>query len=99
MALLRGPVGRAMNIPQFTNPHCLHEHQTVTVSRSTLFPRSHHSVVDDDKLAELDELLKASLGDLELSRTRKRKRQTSTIEEQPSLIEASEPARKSSAPC
>ena len=88
-----------MNIPRFTNPHCSHEHQTVTVSRSTLFPQSHHSVVDGDKLAELNELLKANLGGLEVSRTRKRKRHTSTVEEQPSLIETSEPTRKSSAPC
>jgi len=49
-------------------------------------------VVDGDKLAELDELLKANLGDSEVSRTRKRKRHTSIVEEQASLIETSEPA-------
>ena len=88
-----------MNTPRFTNPHCSHEQQTVTVSRSTLFPQSHHSVVDDDKLAELDELLKANLGGLKVSRTRKRKRHTSSVEEQPPLIQTPGPARKSSAPC
>ncbi|KAI0300764.1 hypothetical protein BC826DRAFT_990298 [Russula brevipes] len=65
-----------MNVPRFTNPHCSHEQQTVTVSRATLFPQSPHFVANDDKLAELDSILKTNL---DLSHTRKRKRRTSSI--------------------
>ncbi len=83
-----------MNIPRFTNPHCSHEQQTVTVSRTTLFPQSHEFVMDDDKLAELDELVKANLGGFQLSHTRKRKKHTSSVQEQSSLNGTLEPARE-----
>jgi hypothetical protein len=87
--------GRPMNIPRFTNPHCSHEQQNVTVSRTTLFPQSHEFVMDNDKRAELDELVKANLGGFQqLSHTRKRKKHTSSVQEQSSLNGALEPARE-----
>ena len=50
--------------------------------------------MDDDKLAELDELVKANLGGFQLSHTRKRKKHTSSVQEQLSLNGTLEPARE-----
>jgi hypothetical protein len=83
-----------MNIPPFTNPHCSHEQHTVIVSRATLFSQSHQFAADNDKLAELDELLQANLGSFQVSHTRKRKKHTGSVEEKLSSVEAVEPARK-----
>jgi hypothetical protein len=89
-----------MNIPPFTNSHSLYEKQTVTVDRATLFPQSTRLVVDDGKLTQLDELLRANLGDADVSNPRKRRKHTHTSSEkdQSALHEALEPARKSGAP-
>lgn len=73
---------------------CSHEEQTVTVSRATLFPEGAHFTADGNRLAELNELLGASLEGFEVSQTRKRKKCTGSAE-QSALFERTEPARKS----
>ena len=83
-----------MNIPPFTNSHSLYEYQTVAVDRETLFPQCAHLVVDDDKLKQLDEHVKANL-DVDVSHTRKRRRRSSPGNEQSTLHKVLEPARKS----
>lgn len=80
-----------MNIPPFTNSY---EQQTVAVDRATLFPQSTRPVVDDDKLKQLDELLKANL-DVDVSHSRKRRKRSSSAKGQSTLHETLEPARKS----
>lgn len=82
-----------MDIPPFTNSRSLCEEQTVAVDRATLFPQSTRPVVDDDKLKQLDELLKASL-DVDVSHARKRRRRSSSEKGQSTLQETLEPARK-----
>jgi hypothetical protein len=84
-----------MNIPQFITPHFLREQQTKIVSRATLFSEDAHFAADRDKLAELDELLKASLGSFELSQPQNRKKFTGSIEEETVLNKNVEPARMS----
>jgi hypothetical protein len=84
-----------MNIPQPITPHFLREQQTKIVSRATIFSENANFAADRDKLAELDELLKASLGDFELSQTQTRKKFTDSIEEESVSHEKVEPARKS----
>lgn len=84
-----------MNIPPFTNSHSLYEQQTATVDRATLLPQSTHIVVDDGKLTQLDELVRANLGDLDVSHTRKRRKHTNSGEGQSAFHEVLEPARKS----
>jgi hypothetical protein len=81
-----------MNIPPFTNSHSLYEQQTVTVDRATLFPQSTRLVVDDDKLTQLDKLLRANLSDPD---ARKRRKHTSMGMEQSA---SHEPARESGPP-
>jgi hypothetical protein len=78
-----------MNIPR-----CSHEEQTVIVSRATLFPEGARFTADGDRLAELNELLGASLEGFEVSQTRKRKKCTGSVE-QSALFERIEPACKS----
>lgn len=85
-----------MNIPPFTNSHSLYERQTVTVDRATVLPQNTRIAVDDGKLTQLDELVRANLGDLDVSNTRKRRKHTSSGEGQSAFHEALEPARKSS---
>jgi hypothetical protein len=87
-----------MNILPFTNSHSLYEHQTATVDRATLFPQSTRPVVDDDKRKRLDELLRANLGDVDVSHARKRRKHSSLGNGQSTLHEAPEPARKSGPP-
>ena len=87
-----------MNIPPFTNSHSLYEQQTVIVDRATLFPQSTCLVVDDDKLTQLDELLKANLGGLDVPDTRKQRKHTGSGEGQSALHETFDPARKSGSP-
>ena len=82
-----------MNILPFTNSHSLYEHQTVAVDRETLFPQCTHLVVDNDKLKQLDEHVKANL-DVDVSHTRKRRRPTSSGNGQSALHKVPEPARK-----
>ncbi|KAI9460363.1 hypothetical protein F5148DRAFT_1216856, partial [Russula earlei] len=83
-----------MNIPRFTNPHSIHDQHIVTTSRANVFPQRPRFVVDDDKLAVLDELLKQTTGSLEAShvRMRKRKRHTNAMEGQSTSHTAYEPA-------
>jgi hypothetical protein len=81
-----------MNIPPFTNSY---EQQTVAVDRATLFPQSTRPVVDDDKLKQLDELLKANL-DVDVSHARKRRKRSSSAKGHSTLHE---PARKSGPIC
>ncbi len=83
-----------MNIPPFTNSHSLYEQQIVAVDRATLFPSSVRPVVDDGKLKQLDGLLRANLGDVDVSHARKRRKHSSPGKEQSTLHEAHEPARK-----
>lgn len=73
------------------------QQQTVTVSRATLFPRGSQFVADDDKLTELDNLIRSNLGGLEATDTRKRKR-NSSVEGQSALHAALESARESGLP-
>jgi hypothetical protein len=80
---------KMMDIPPFTNSQ-----QTVTVDRASLFPQSTRPEVDDDKLKQLDELLKAHL-DVDVSHARKRRKRSSSGNGQSTLHEAFEPARKS----
>jgi len=87
-----------MNIPPFTNSLSLYEQQTGTVDRATLFPHSTRPVVDDDKLKQLDELLKANL-DIDVSHARKRRKRSSSEKGQSTLHEVLEPARKSGPIC
>lgn len=82
-----------MNILPFAN-----EQQTAPVDRATLFPQSTRPVVDDDKLKQLDELLKANL-DVDVSRARKRRRRSSSAEGQSTLHKVLQPARKSGPIC
>ncbi len=85
-----------MNIPPFTNSQ-----QTVAVDRATLFPQSTRPVVDDDKLKQLDELVKANL-DVDVPHARKRRKRSSSGKGQSTLHEgdeAFEPARKSGPSC
>ena len=88
-----------MNIPPFTNSHSLYEQQTVTVDRATLFPQSTCLVVNDGELTQLGELVRANLGDVDVSNTRKRRKHTNLGEGQSALHEALEPARKPGPPC
>ena len=76
-----------MDVPPFTNSQ-----QTVTVDRATLFPQSIRPVVDDDKLNQLDELLKANL-DVDVFPAPKRRKRSSSAKI--TLQEPLEPARKS----
>jgi hypothetical protein len=88
-----------MDIPPFTNSHSSYELQTVAVDRATLFPQSARTVVDDDKLKRLDELLKANL-DVDVSHARKRRKRSASSEKGPSTLhETLEPARKSIYDC
>jgi hypothetical protein len=88
-----------MNIPPFTNSHSLYEQQTATVDRATLFPQSTCLVANDGELAQLDELVRANLGDLDVSNTRKRRKHTNSGEGQSALHETHEPTRKPGLPC
>jgi hypothetical protein len=81
-----------------TNSHPLYEQQTVAVDRATLFPQVTRPVVDDDKLKQLDELLKANL-DVDVSHARKRRKRSSSANGQSTLHETLEPARKSGPIC
>jgi hypothetical protein len=87
-----------MNIPPFTNSHSLYEQQTVSVDRATVFPQSTRLVVDDDKLTQLDELLRANLGDLDVPNTRKRRKHNSSGEGHSALDEELQSARESGLP-
>lgn len=78
-----------MDIPPFTT----NSQQTVAVDRATLFPQSTRSVVDDDRLKQLDELLKANL-DVDVSHARKRRKRSSSAKGQSTLHETLGPARK-----
>ncbi|KAI0255079.1 hypothetical protein BJV78DRAFT_1181125 [Lactifluus subvellereus] len=69
-----------------------HEEQMAIVSRATLFSEGACFTADGDKLAELDELLKASFGGFEVSQTRKREKCTGSVEGQSVLFERPEPA-------
>jgi hypothetical protein len=84
--------------PPFTNSHSIYEQQTVAVDRATLFPQGTRPVVDDDKLKQLDELLKANL-DVDVSHARKRRKRSSSEKGQSTLHETLEPARKSGPIC
>jgi hypothetical protein len=88
----------AMNIPPFTSSHSLFEQQTVAVDRATLFPQSTRPVVDDDKLKQLNELVKANL-DVDVPHARKRRKLSSSGKRQSTLQESLEPARKSGPIC
>jgi hypothetical protein len=55
-----------------TNSHCSPEQQTEIVSRADIFSEGAHFTADSDKLAKLDELLKASFGSFDVLQTRKR---------------------------
>ncbi|KAF8486179.1 hypothetical protein DFH94DRAFT_711212 [Russula ochroleuca] len=81
-----------MNIQPFTNSHSLYEQQTVSVDRATVFPQSTRPVVDDDKLTQLDELLRANVGDLDVPSTRKRRKHISSGKGQSTLQETLDPA-------
>ena len=72
--------------------------QTVTVSRSTLFPGDGHFTPDGEVLARLEELLKAGF-DLGFSPTRKRKKRTHSVGGRPESIEKIENTRKSMIRC
>ena len=87
-----------MNIPPFTNSHSLYEQQTVSVDRATVFPQSTRLVVDDDKLMQLDDLLRANLGDLDMPNTRKRRKHISSGEGHSELHETPQSARESGPP-
>ena len=87
-----------MDIPPFTNSHSLYGQQTVAVDRATLFPQSARPVVDDEKLKQLDELLRADL-DVDVSHARKRRKRSSSEKGESTLHETLEPARKSSPIC
>jgi hypothetical protein len=87
-----------MNIQPFTNSHSLYEQQTVSVDRATVFPQSTRPVVDDDKLTQLDELLRANVGDLDVPSTRKRRKHISSGKGQSTLQETLDPARKDNPP-
>lgn len=84
-----------MSIPPFTN-----EQQTVPVDRATLFPQSTRPVVDNDndKLKQLDDLLKANF-DVNVSHPPKRRKRPTSEQGQPTLHELLEPARKSGPIC
>jgi hypothetical protein len=88
-----------MNIPPFTNTnsHSSYEQQTIPVDRAALFPQSTRPAVDDDKLKQLDELLKANL-DIDVSHAQKRRKRSSSGKGQSTLHKAFEPARKSFGP-
>jgi hypothetical protein len=60
-----------MNIARFTNSHCSPEQQTEIVSRANIFSEGALFTADSDKLAELDEILKANLGSFDVLQTRK----------------------------
>ncbi|KAI0303631.1 hypothetical protein B0F90DRAFT_1306255 [Multifurca ochricompacta] len=72
--------------------HPSHEQQTVTVSRSALFQEDAHFRTDDEKLAELNELLKANWGDIEVSPKRKRRKVVDLVDRKPVLHGKVEPA-------
>ena len=75
-----------------------HKSQTVTVSRSTVFPEDGRFTPDGEVLARLEELLRAGF-DFGCSPTRKQKKRAHSVGGRPESIENIESARKSRLRC
>jgi hypothetical protein len=71
-----------------------HSSQTVTVSRSAIFPESGHFAPDGEVLTQLEELLRARF-DFGVSQMRRPKKRAHSVRGRPELIEKIENARKS----
>lgn len=75
-----------------------HKSQTVTVSRSTLFPEGGHFTPDGETLAQLEELLRARF-DFGFAQTRRQKKGAHSVGGRPEPVEKIENARKSRLRC
>lgn len=80
--------------PMNSNLEFSHKSQTVTVSRSTVFPEDGRFTPDGEVLARLEELLRAGF-DSGCSPIRKRKKRAHSVGGRPESIENIESARKS----
>jgi hypothetical protein len=75
-----------------------HKSQTVTVSRSTLSPEDGHFTPDDEVLARLEGLLRATY-DFGFPATRRQKKRAHSVGGRPESIEKIKDARKSRLRC
>ena len=76
-----------------TNLEFSHKSQTVTVSRSTLFPEGGRFTPDGEMLTRLEELLRARF-DLGFSQARRQKKRSHSVRGRPESIEKGENSRK-----